>query len=378
MTPISLIIVEPWFTLAGHPAQSLLNTARVLGRRDDTLYLIAHEPNRTELEPVQKKLIEYGAVRRFAVPRAAPRASTLLAVWSLARIVGRQKQPVDVFFLDAHLLVLAMATRIAMAIAPRIRSVSTLQLFGPETIVTRRGRRALVQRWLRMRGTRLFLRTEELTDAWRNAFSGVTAERIETLPSLEIPGGTDPVAVARAGPTRFGVLGQVRTGKGLDWLVPMFRSNPELGRLEVVGPFFSPQQRSVLEPLLHGFDGFVEGFMAEEDLITRAAALDYLLTLYDSWDHRLEAATFYLAARAGRPVVCYQQGWCGRMVREFGCGIALPAARRPDLQAFQQLPGRESEAYKGLLEGMTRFRLAHSGSARRSEFLRRITLGNAA
>jgi hypothetical protein len=87
----------------------------------------------------------------------------------------------------------------------------------------------------------------------------------------------------------------------------------------------------------------------------------------------MEAATVYIAARVGRPVIVYDEGWCGRMVREYGCGIAVPRSLRPGIEFFRALPHREDGTYQTLVAGMARFRAAHSGDARRAEFMRKVT-----
>jgi hypothetical protein len=375
MTGNQLIIVQPWFTARGHPAQSLLNTARVLGKRSDVCYLISRQPHRTEFAPIIEELAEYGDIHQFRVPNYALTVGTVLSFWKLARIARQYKDTVDVFFMDSHLLTLAAGHPFFASIGRKVRLIMAIGLVGPESVVAKPWRRAMIERWLQSGDAKLFLRTNELTEAWRSAFPAVDGRRIETLPSLEIPEANELLSVhGPEGPTRFGILGQVRPGKGIDWLVPMFRKHPELGELRVSGTFFNDRHRAMLSELV-GFPGFEDRYVPDEELLPRAASVDYLLTLYDSWDHRMEAATFYVAARAGRPVICYDQGWCGRMVREFGCGIALPGLKRPDAEVFRALPHRDSTEYRELVRGMEQFRQAHSGETWRAEFLRKLADG---
>jgi len=371
--PVSprLIVAQPWFTARGHPAQSLLNTARILGASPDILYIVAAGSGDDHLQPIIKELRALGEVRILGAGKRGAMATVqcLLEAVRLARgeRVGR------IFFMDAHLMALAATDLLLRGLGLHRPGVSVLALFAPEQVLRKRWQHVLLRRWLSARKAQLFLRTDELATAWRQVLSEVPGEAIDTLPSLEIPEGEGPLAGASAsgGGKRFGVIGQVRTGKGLEWLVPLFESSPDLGELRIEGAFYNEAQRQSL-PMVTAFSGFREGYIPDGQLLARVIEVDYLLALYDGWDNRLEAATLYLAARAGRPVICYDAGWCGRMISEFGCGIAVAPGTRPDADFFRGLPAAGSQGYAALMAGAERFRLAHSGSARRAAFLSKL------
>lgn len=58
----------------------------------------------------------------------------------------------------------------------------------------------------------------------------------------------------------FGIIGKIRVGKGIGWLVPAFLNNAALGKLTVAGEFYMPQNREPLS-VLSGYDGFINRFM---------------------------------------------------------------------------------------------------------------------
>src|SRR5262249_27701415 len=102
-----------------------------------------------------------------------------------------------------------------------------------------------------------------------------------------------------------------------------------------------------------------------------AAEQDYLLVLYDDWDSRMEAATVFLAARVGRPVVVYDEGWCGRIVGTYNCGVRV--SRLGDTaDFFRTLPRPADHSYQALVEGMAEFARAHSGETARAAFLAKL------
>ena len=222
---------------------------------------------------------------------------------------------------------------------------------------------------------RLYLRTEELAKAWANSFN-ILNNPIKHLPSLEIPDGDEAVQqneLPHSEQLRFGIIGQIRNGKGIDWLLPMFKENPAIGKLTVAGAFYNHKCREQLS-MLEGFDGFIESFMTEDVMLQLAAKQDYLLMLYDTnWDPRMESAVLFLAARVNRPVIVYGETWSGRMAEKFQCG-ALLASNDQDaaLKLFPKLPRPGSAEYADLLKGMDAFKQAHSVESLRSLVLQEL------
>lgn len=132
-----------------------------------------------------------------------------------------------------------------------------------------------------------------------------------------------------------------------------------------------PQTREKLS-VLREFDGFINCFMAESDMLELAAGQDYLLMLYDEWDKRMESAVLYLAARVNRPVVVYGDSWCGRMVREFGYGVVAPVDREEAVDFLRRVPLPGSAEYAGLLKGMDAFRQAYSVKSLRGKVIQEL------
>lgn len=367
----AVLIVQPWFTALGHPAQSVLNLARVLGVRRDVSYLIS-DPGTGKLAPMASELQKYGAVERFRSHGDSLRAETLFSLPAALRVVRRRAQLRHIFFLDADLVALAAAWPIASTSIRAVRLVSSVYLGGPERIASHPFARPLVSRFLSSPGRRLFLRTDELKQSWRDAFPKLPQDAIETIPSMEMTEGDDTPATNRESKLlRFGVIGQVRPGKSLEWLVPLFAENRTIGELHIAGTFTNPAHQRRLS-FLSEYGNFDNRFLTEADMLSAAAAQDYLLALYDDWDARMEAATVHLAARVGKPVIVYDEGWPGRMMREFGCGIAVARNVRPGESFFKNLPRPGDDRYQALLTGSKRFRAAHGGAGSREAFLKKL------
>lgn len=364
----ALIIVEPWFTASGHPAQSLVNTAKTIGRDTNIGYLISTQKNLPALDASRKQLKEYGHVTEFKVNSPSLREGTFKALLKLKKMVGQDMHYKHIFFLDAHLVLLALLWPFFfMWLRPK--RLSTVYLMGPERILRSKIATWLVGRFIKRNEVTLYLRTEELARAWCEAFSPDFNGRIRHIPSLEIPDGEKiPTAPAPATPLKFAVIGQVRRGKGLEWLIPMFRESPQLGKLTIAGTFGSAEDRKGLTSLID-FDGFLDKYLTEDEMLQQAMQQDYLLMLYDDWDARMESAVLYLAARANRPVIAFDRGWCGRQLRQFGNGLLAPEGPAAIAEFIKPVPQPGTEAYDALLAGVGRFRVAHSGQALRERYL---------
>lgn len=354
-----LLIVQPWFSAVGHPAQSLYNTMRALRHVAGIDYLVSEDAQFEHHTQLEQALGPGQRLFRFKVSGSDLKKNTVVALWSMVKLMRTFKEVRQVFFFDMDLVRVAKWWPFVGPLL-KVRQLSLLYLLGPEQIGSHPSGRRRVERLLRRNEVVLCLRTSELEQDWIAAFAGADPSRIRTLPSLEIPEGIDVPArrCLDRSDLRFGVLGQLRRGKSIGVLVPLFSRLPEIGRLKIAGSFASQVEREALG-LLQGFPGFEERYLGDDELLQLTAAQDYIVILYDQWDKRMESAVLYLAMRADRPVLAFAEGWCDRMIRQFACGIAVPrdGLDLEDFIATVPLPG--SAAYSSLLAGVRRFRDAH-------------------
>jgi len=348
--------------------------ASAIGKDERVDYLVSNNSKSDIFMGSIERLRAWGKVESYAVSTQIGISNTVRAILALLRIRLKGRQYQRIFFIDGSLYVIALLWPIFSFWHP-IERISVLHLFGPNPGMgwRRWWTRFVIGRFLKRREVKFYLRTEELAQSWRDTYKDFAGSiRIGTLPSLEIPDG--PVyqhSLVSSDQVRFGIIGQIRPGKSIEWLVPTFQNNVALGKLTVAGEFNIPQTREQLS-VLNGFDGFINCFMTESDMLERAAAQDYLLMLYDKWDKRMESAVLYLAARVNRPVIVYGDGWCGRMVREFGCGVVVPTDHQEAVEYFRRIPRPGSAQYGALLNGMTAFREAHSVESLRPVLMREL------
>jgi len=365
----NILIIQPWFTSKGHPSQSLLNTARALESSKGIDYLISLEGEKQPFFKMSQELAKLAPFHAFRVNSASLQEGTLKALVYLFKH-RKHLHDTTVFFLDGHLIVFACCWLfLRFWICPE--RIGLLYLKGPERIHSYWLTRKLVAWLLGLKEFVLYLRTEELEQDWKKFFSDAGESHIRTIPSLELSNcALSKLAPKKEQQLNFGVIGQIRKGKGLEWLVPLFQQNSRLGKLTVAGTFYNEAEEKAL-PQLQRFKGFRNEFLSEEAMLSCAKQQDYLLMLYDDWDARMESAILYLAAKVRRPVIAYNRGWCGRKVAMFGCGLLVPD--NVDFGEFlSSLPHTESKEYTELLEGVDRFVQAHSGDVAKTEFLRAL------
>jgi hypothetical protein len=369
-----LLVIQPWFSAIGHPAQSLLNMASAIGWDERIVYLVSRGKDPSSFQKPIERLKSFGDVVTFNVETSTGESNTSRSLWTILKMRIKGHKFERILFFDGSLVVLAKFWPFFSFIFPAKR-LSLIYLYGPEHIRNRSWRvRLMVKRFLRRRDVKLYLRTEELAQAWIDSYRDVlTVINISTLPSLEIPDGSLPQQVSPAtDQVTFGVIGQIRPGKSLEWLVPIFQKHPSLGRLTVAGEFYSSEVHVQLS-FLDSFKGFINHFMSEDEMRELAAKQDYLLMLYDGlWDKRMESAVMYLAASVDRPVVVYGDSWCGRMVNEYQCGIVAPIDRDGTLELLKKIPRRESPEYAKLIKGMDGFRRAHSVESLRDKVVEEL------
>jgi glycosyltransferase involved in cell wall biosynthesis len=360
-----VVISQPWFSAVGHPAQSLLNLAKIIGKNNEIMYLISMISDNQKLDLAVNNLKEIGSVFDYQVQSSSVREGTIKALKSLKLIV-RNKGSIDyLFFLDAHLVFLAILW--PFYASSKINRLGVVYLKGPERIAQFWLIKFLVFMFLSRKDVELFLRTKELVDDWKRYFPRAN---IKCLPSLEIPPNEQyqPKNKVSSDILHLGVLGQIRRGKSLEWLVPLFKKAPSLGELTITGAFSSSEESKNFL-FLNDFKGFNEEFLSEERLLELASEQDYLLMLYDDWDHRMEGAIMFLSARVNRPVIVFDRGWCGRMVNTYKNGLLAPEANDDFSDFIKNIPKCGSKEYIRFLEGVAEFRRAHTGESIRKEFL---------
>lgn len=351
-----LMVIQPWFSALGHPAQSALSFSRVVPRERVSEFLIPEQAAQSPQAQMAASIARNVPLRTFRGHGSSLRLNTVMAALRLiGSLRSRVRERPALFFLDADLL--AVCALVSAGLTDRFPLVGVVYLGGPEQVLRRSLKSHLVGRALRSGRLRLFLRSVELLEAWQ-ARCPELAGALRLFPPIEAAAQSRlPVCASHdGGPLRIGVVGQIRVGKCIPQLLRLAEGSPEALSVAVQGPLYEAQPAEFLNfvrshPRVHA------GFMSEEDMLQVAARQDYLAGLLEQsrWDVRMESATFWLGIRSGRPILCFGSGWIGRMVRDTGCGIILATSDLNEA-SLRSVPTRDSPEYRRCLESIDRLR----------------------
>ena len=76
---MKILIVQPWFSAIGHPAQSLINMAEAIGKDGRFEYMIACDKDDRFFHDSAEELEKWGVVWRYAVRTAVGGSNTARA-----------------------------------------------------------------------------------------------------------------------------------------------------------------------------------------------------------------------------------------------------------------------------------------------------------
>jgi len=99
-----LLIVQPWFSAIGHPAQSLFNTMRTLTPVANIDYLVSQDAQFEHHANLERALGAGQRLFRFAVSGSALKDNTVKCLWHMARQARIFKDARCVLFFDMDLV----------------------------------------------------------------------------------------------------------------------------------------------------------------------------------------------------------------------------------------------------------------------------------
>lgn len=354
-------LVQPWFSDAGHPSASLLrlsenfNEAKVF--HQVLVYSVPKQHSAWQNE-ILKKL----QATSFSAHALLQKLLGTLATGSMvtARHVCKLPKSAKIVYLDANLYVLSVALSIFRF---RQHSIHVVLLQSPESYqagwVGRLFKWPWVVRYMRRGNAHVILRTQELASAWREVFPKYS-QRIHVIEHMDMLGqsivenNTSPSA-QHLDESRFLVAGQIRPEKSIERLLDVFKQYPKVGRLEVLGACRDAR----LLGLFHGLPSHIEvqnKYVSDVELAEAFERSDYQLMLYCDWDHRMESAMLYHSVLQGCPLICYQEGWLGRMVGEHRLGwIIKQGSLETIAEQLLSLPSPGEDAYLQRQENLRTF-----------------------
>jgi len=349
------ILVQPWFSAHGHPAQSLLNLARIVPANRLSFFLVSRFDHDGPFGDAGAKLAGIAPVLTFTPFGTNLRWNTCLAAVKLFLLSwkpwARGHKPI---FVDCDLFALTLLGSLGMFVL--LACPAAVILHGPDRFRRHTFLAAAVKWVLTVKQYTIFLRSAQHLAAWRDF---CPRGRFRMLPPVEavepcVKVPTPPRSDTSGTPLAIGVIGQIRPGKNIRALLALADRNPQVLQVNVRGPL-SECEMPEIKAAIAGRADVKIGYMSEEEMMQTACGQDYLACLFESiWDLNSESATFWLAVKVLRPVVSFDEGWVADMVRATGGGIVIGSGDLPLLAT--KLPGPGTPAYRDLQNALQRFR----------------------
>ena len=154
-----IVIAQPWFSANGHPAQSLINLAKIIGRQSNIIYLVSDMLGNKPIEKAKNEIKKLGEVQSFVVNSPSVREGTLKVLNALKKLLVLKPTINTVFFLDAHLVLLSLLW--PFFCSKNIKKLGVVYLLGPEKIARYFFIKHLIGHFLKRKEVLLFLRTNE-------------------------------------------------------------------------------------------------------------------------------------------------------------------------------------------------------------------------
>ena len=195
----------------------------------------------------------------------------------------------------------------------------------------------------------IFVRTNGHRDTWRTFFPKLK-EKINIIKTLDYPEIINTNSIKNK-KLKFGVIGQIRFGKSLEFLNDFFKKQSQYD-FKIIGSFANRESKKNFEFIEKKFLLEQTDFLPFNDMINETRKLDYILLLYDEYVNLdSEVTIFYIASKLRIPIIfSKKQNFLRNIFQTYKCGIMLD-----NLDQFLDFPNTETEDYKNFQKNLIKF-----------------------
>lgn len=356
----TLLLVQPWFSLQGHPAQATLFFARALSGFIPINVLTYVSENNPTQEFVLEQLCEIANTEILRGTQTSLWIGTKVTYQYLSSLLRRRPEIRHVLFIDANIVSLSAA--LVFNPLPRDCRITTIQLWGHERYITSNFLKTakkivLLQVATKYRKLKVAFRTPELAASWRKS-NWIVSDACVELPTLELATAEDKKNksyISERESLIFALAGSLEYRKNIARIAPLFEKGFVPGKLFLAG--YLHMELSAIQELIASDSKrivFTPKFLSEQELYKIVGEAHYSLLLYDA-DDRHEASMLFTSVRVGTPIIGKKSGWIGRMITEYNLGYVINPYNVDEIQACLcncALPG--SPEYARFQHGINR------------------------
>jgi glycosyltransferase involved in cell wall biosynthesis len=384
------LLIQPWFSTPGHPAMSLVRTYRATKSSVNSKVVVYLPKSFNISKQLDDYVSECNAVKisssawqEYLFGTLATGSWACINHLAQSRNTGTQS---FVFLLDANLYILCLALSFFKVDPERL---DVLCMVGPEFFQSSYAEKLvkwnLVKRLFYYKFFRLFLRTPELAESWKEELPDFK-HKIDYLPSLELQDinieefkiyiQKNSCLAATGDKTEriYLVSGQIRIEKSIEILIKTFAQLSSFEKLRIFGAVTDRKVSEIIESHKSRLNIIVRNeFLTESEMAAEFSNAHYNLLLYNPWDHRMESAMLFMSLKYNLPVVCFNNGWLGDRVVNEGLGWTIELNQLSNLKDFLiSLPLPNSNAYKVICSNISKSLIRYSAMENTDIFLRKI------
>jgi glycosyltransferase involved in cell wall biosynthesis len=358
------LLLQPWFSAPGHPAQSLIRTYRAIYDyiQPEVIVYKSHTDHHTQI--LEEYIYESNA-STITDWRLQKVFKDLLAAGTVALVIYISKhynnpQNLSIFFLDSNLYILSFILSL-YPIKPQ--RLNVLCMVAPDFY--QRNKFSSLTKWFLVKKLfslpffYLYLRTPELAKAWQEELPEY-ADKIQYLPSLELYGSkfhhTSKISNA-CQIKKFVVAGQIRPQKSVDILFTLFDNcQLNIGYLKIAGKIVDSALSHKLSQKKSCNVTIIDQFLSEDQMKDILSDCHYNLMLYtDDWDNRMESSMLFESMKYGCPIIAFEGGWLGNTVQKEKIGWTIRREQIGELSnILANLPHPATDEYQAILDNLNR------------------------
>lgn len=360
-----ILFIQPFYFFYGHYYGLFNNLVDNLCKIKDLDFLVSvNEKIKNSdfligLKDIQKK----AQVLTFKSAKKSDSKRNIIKAFF--KIIKLKKNYDIFFFYDSDIPIISILYFIFWPLFYK-KKIILYVFYGPEKFNKSIIKRLFIKFFLKFKNNKIFTRTKYLSSSWQKYF--LNNRNIFCLECCDYPN----VIIRKnkkKGKLKFGVVGQIRFGKSIEFLSDFFIKNKTQGSFYLIGNFPKDKLKKKFE-FINKKNFFKENFDSPKNNSNKILSLDYICLMYDDFfDHRQDISTLYLAAKIRSPIICFnKKGWLLNKVKKYNCGLILNS-----VEDFKDLPKRNSLRYKKFINGLVKFDQSETGQAKVNFFYNKIT-----
>ena len=341
-----LLFIQPYYFSGGHPFQSFNNLILNLFTYKNFDFLVSLNKYINE----KSFLSDFKAInkkKKIFTFNSSSKTSSNFNVYKAFLKTFFMRNKYDVFFYyDVNFNIISFLYVIFNFFFKK-KIIVIYALFGPEKIFQSKIRLFFFKLFINLKNTKVITRTSELEKSWKKSFYN-KKHKISYIPPLDFPNTLNKKKIKK-GKLNFGLVGQIRHGKSIEFLNTFFLKNISKYNFSIIGGYANRQAKENFKFLDPKFLISKKDFLTFNEIRLAASKLDYIILLYDDFfDKRNEVSTLYFAAKLKLPIICFKNnGWLYTQLKKFECGYSIKS-----IDDFSNFPKRNSKKYRSYLLGL--------------------------